>query len=72
MTSPFHVFEKRKPRLEVLTYPHAILDSDRRVLVIRNYPRPTRSSAVQIIAEGMKCKVGWYWTGKSFQPEKPT
>ena len=67
------VIEKRKRVRHIpIVHPHAILDSDGRVLVVRQYPRAARSNAVVPIPDdGPMPRPGWYWTGKKFQKEKP-
>lgn len=55
-----------------IPHPHAILDSDRRVLVIRHYPRTTQSDAViPVPDDGPMPSKGWHWTGKRFQKDPP-
>lgn len=63
----------REPkRLNVYTVPHAILDSSKKVIAIRNYPprqpgQPYDANVVAIPSD-LKVAPGWTWTGRFFCP----
>lgn len=57
--------------LNILTYPHAILAIDGRVIAVRNYPTITKTKALHYINEGQKVKPGWYHIGNGQFEERP-
>ncbi len=61
---------RNKP-LNALIYPHAIVDSSGKVLLIRAYPSRSRSSSIIPIPDSLNVKPGWFWNGKTFTKEKP-
>lgn len=69
--APHHNQVQRWTPKPFATIPHAILDSSRRVMAIRNYPRTTRSNNVVPLEEGSLCAIGWFWNGSEFQKEDP-
>lgn len=55
----------RKPKtLNVLVYPHAIMSTDGTVMLIRDYPTISRTNAIHVIEDGVKCNIGMRHLGK--------
>lgn len=50
-------------------YPHAILNSDGRVISIRPYPEEQYSRWI-IPIQGRPCHIGWTWNGRAFNPSR--